>query len=175
MGHLEAFPTPARDLLLVVQVPTSLLIAPHKLLHPQMLRNQTWSPTLPVPRLCRFIGITEAGIIASDQQPFTPYMGYLNWLLQTVKSQSMGKERNKSEVFNFLVFCCCCEPHHSHRVWMRLEARNAQSNKSQVLTPHLIPRKQLCLHLLWLSQNCHHQRGNKAEGSASALSSQVPA
>lgn len=175
MGPLEAFQPHARDLLLVVQVPTSWLLALRKLLHPQMLRNQTGSPTLPVPRLCRFIGITDAGTIPTDQQPFTPCMGYLNWLLQTVKSQSTGKERNKSEVFNFSVFCCCYKPHRNHRVWMGLGARSAQSTKSQVFTPQLVPRKQLCLHSLWLSQNHHHQHGIKAEGSASALSSQVPA
>lgn len=33
---------------------------------------------------------SEAGTIASDQQPFTPHIGYLNWL-QAVKSQTTGK------------------------------------------------------------------------------------
>lgn len=47
------------------------------------------------------------------------------------------------------------------------------SHKSS--TPQLDPRKQLGLYHLWLSQNCHHQSGSKAEGSASALSSQLPA
>lgn len=49
----------------------------------------------------------------------------------------------------------------------------ALSHKST--TPQLVPRKQLCLYHLWLSQNCHHQRGSKAEGSASALSNRLPA
>lgn len=115
---------------------------------------------------------SEAGTIASlINSP--SHAGYLYWLLQAVKSRTTG-EGTKQKYLTFWFSAADTSPAAitvCGWVW-RPETHKALSHKSS--TPQLMPRKQLCLYHVWLSQNCHHQHGSKAEGSTSALDNQLP-